>query len=503
MAARPQEDHLSDLPNGVLGHVLSFLDTKQAARAAVLYRHYRDVFASVHTLSFVQEQTSSSSSTGAASSRSDNHYEWDKEEQRRNAEFVALVDAAISCRRRCGGGDPGLRAFRGLLDAFHQSLAGHVDRWLSAAARTGGGAVEEITVDARRQERGICASERPDWYYLPSPYDDRNKEELKGESDGEDSDDFRNPKSRDRPCHVPRWLYSSCAATGGRLRTLCLGSCFLDLPRDANINFPSVETLTLTCIPDSGRDIQRLVSGCGRLADLTLDSCRRYKGPAPDEFALSFAGSSPAIVSCDIEFCGKRATSEEELANLPGFLGRFTVTRWLRLGSSCLGASIDKSNPSGLTPLPCIRHLELKGTLTCSSAMGAVARMLEQTPNLEFLTLLILPDVDEHPMPRTEVICDPEARLDVPDVLPAIPCLRNRVREMNIVQYQRGVPQRALLKLLLRVTSALEELYVVFPPGKYEIQSMLMGEIECWVMNRKQPPNLHFIINKSPVVSLI
>ena len=41
MAAGRQEDRLSDLPDGVLGHVLSFLDAKQAGRAAVLSRRYR------------------------------------------------------------------------------------------------------------------------------------------------------------------------------------------------------------------------------------------------------------------------------------------------------------------------------------------------------------------------------------------------------------------------------------------------------------------------------
>lgn len=118
-----------------------------------------------------------------------------------------------------------------------------------------------------------------------------------------------------------------------------------------------------------------------------------------------------------------------------------------------------------------------------------MARILELTPNLEVLTMLILPDVKELPRYRYrhEVVCDPEASLslDVPDV-PISRCFRDGVREMNVVhyQYQGRVPQRTLLKFLLGVATALEELYVVFPPGKFEVQSMLMGEIESWVMDR-------------------
>ncbi|CAL5047018.1 unnamed protein product [Urochloa decumbens] len=490
MDSGAQEDRLSDLPDGVLGHVLSFLSAKEAARAAVLSRRYRHVFSSVQTLSLVQEETSSSISTGASSD--DRRYEDDKHEQRRNDEFVALADAAFSCRRRCGGGaaDPGLRAFRVVFDAFHHSLSGHVDLWLSAAACNGAAAVEEITVDARAGgERGICARERPDWYFWSRPYD-WIKKELKDESDGEDGDDFRDPWTRDRAYRVPRWLFSSAA-----LRTLRLGSCFLDLPRDdAALHLPSVETLALTCVPDSGMDIQRLVSACGRLADLTLDSCRRVRavdvqGKRLRKLALRCCHGARLAVDASalraLEYKGPT-----ELADMARFLGQFTAARWLRLGAPSMGASIDKmSDPSSLVPLPCVRRLELKGTLSsttgAASAMAAVTRILELTPNLEALTLLILPDVDERPRCRDEVICDPKVGLDVPGVVPpVIPCLRDRVREMNVVHYQGCMEQRALLKVLLRAATALEELYVAFPPGKFEVQSMLMREIERWVMYR-------------------
>lgn len=62
--------------------------------------------------------------------------------------------------------------------------------------------------------------------------------------------------------------------------------------------------------------------------------------------------------------------------------------------------------------------------------------------------------------------------------------MRDRVREMNVVHHQGRVEQRTLLKLLLGAAAALEELYLAFPPGKFEVQSMLMTEIKRWVMDR-------------------
>lgn len=47
-------DRLSDLPDGVIGHVLSFLPTKEAARAAALARSWRHKFAYVDAISFVE-----------------------------------------------------------------------------------------------------------------------------------------------------------------------------------------------------------------------------------------------------------------------------------------------------------------------------------------------------------------------------------------------------------------------------------------------------------------
>lgn len=57
------------------------------------------------------------------------------------------------------------------------------------------------------------------------------------------------------------------------LRSLSLGSVRLTLP--AAIALPSLETLLLADVTESDheRSMQRLISGCPRLADLTLEAC--------------------------------------------------------------------------------------------------------------------------------------------------------------------------------------------------------------------------------------
>ncbi|KAL6851513.1 hypothetical protein ACP4OV_020446 [Aristida adscensionis] len=471
--------------------------------AAVLARRWRHAFADVHTLSFQQEEAMDPYDL-------DDSY-WSNMDQDRNSDFVALVNAALSCRRRCTGGaaagegrDPCLRAFRVAFDSFHHSLAGDVDRWLAVAAR--GGGAEEIQIDARRlgQPACACGSLRRAW--------------ETNDGDGDDAGDFPNPRSW--AYHAPRWLYSS------GVRTLCLGSCFLDLPAagaGAVVHLPRVETLTLRWIRDSGDDIQRLVSACPRLADLTLDSCRRvralavvgaprlrrlavrccrgarltvdapelraleYRGAVPGDSALSFVGSPPTILSCDIELCGEAPSSSDQakFADLTRFLERFAGGRRLRLGSSRLGSGIERSD-SGFPASPSLGKLELRGALTSSSAIDAVLKILRRAPNLEVLTLLILPDAQEQRCDQPPPVSfDRKAALGVvAGELPVIPCLRDRVREINVVHYQGRVAQRALLRLLLGAAAALEELCVVLPKGKYAVQAMLMGEIESWVINR-------------------
>ncbi|KAI4992032.1 hypothetical protein ZWY2020_040536 [Hordeum vulgare] len=56
IAGHERGDRLSSLRDVVLGHVLSFLDAKEIARATTLSRRWRDVLAIVHTVSLGLEQ---------------------------------------------------------------------------------------------------------------------------------------------------------------------------------------------------------------------------------------------------------------------------------------------------------------------------------------------------------------------------------------------------------------------------------------------------------------
>ncbi|CAN6227501.1 unnamed protein product [Urochloa humidicola] len=92
-----EQDRLSDLPDDLLGHILSFLPTEEAARAAVLSRRWRYTFANVHTISFEADFDGREHCWG------DDYTIIGECEERRsiyNGDFLDKVNAALLCRRR-------------------------------------------------------------------------------------------------------------------------------------------------------------------------------------------------------------------------------------------------------------------------------------------------------------------------------------------------------------------------------------------------------------------
>ncbi|CAL4979127.1 unnamed protein product [Urochloa decumbens] len=338
---------------------------------------------------------------------------------------------------------------------------------------------------------------------------------------------------------TPKSLFT-CAA----LRSLRLSRCGLDLP--STIALPSLVKLHLTRVTDQSGAMQRLVAACPRLADLTLEACdgvtdlsvpggarlRRLALQCCHELAAVAVGDSSElrvfeyhgavlepefltmhgprkIKLCTIDLCAQELSSgTPELDNLMYFLQPFTCVERLHLTSARLGCGIGhgafSSSALEFPAFPELRNLELTGMLPGDdiSATTAVTRILERTPRLETLSLFFLPEPHPDPvatnpymnyedpyMNDEETIhaahklrYDRHATLAVPDV--NIPCMRERMREINLVHYQGAMAQRMLAKFLLRNAPVVDEVWCEFARGPLSIQTKLMGEIEGWVLNK-------------------
>uniref|UniRef100_A0ACD5UGW2 Uncharacterized protein n=1 Tax=Avena sativa TaxID=4498 RepID=A0ACD5UGW2_AVESA len=307
-----RRDRITDLPDDVLGHVLSFLPTAEAGRAAALCRRWRYIFGHVHTVWYEEREGDGSSDWGSF------YFEANKFRTCRNA-LLTGISGALLCRRRCAGTHVPLRSVRLAFDDFKPAWdALHVDRWLNYVLQNSD---RELQLDLRFRLGPICAGDR---YRFANDNDDDT------DSDSDDDDDHQTGSGL---YLLPRRLFS-CAA----LKTLSLGHCRLKLP--AEVNLPFLETLRLTGIlNDSGRSVQRLVLSCPRLADLTLEAVRHlrtlfvlhrplrhfalrcchtaksvhvdasellsleYRGAVPADSLLTLHGSPPHQYSCTFHFC--------------------------------------------------------------------------------------------------------------------------------------------------------------------------------------------------------
>ncbi|VAH83158.1 unnamed protein product [Triticum turgidum subsp. durum] len=542
-----RDDRLSKLDDGVLGNILSFLPTKEAMRATALSTRWRDVFTSVHTVSLEQSEGTVSLANG--------------------------VNDVLLARYRHGCATVPIRslrvAFRYYSDGMND-LDSMIDRWISYAIQQSG---PELHLDLRLRADEICGrgyslrsaaeenqpgvqdDERASSRRSACSSDDENREvesllhALEGIALDAISDDEvettpppKRPwlrQQKDKLYTVPRSVFS-CAA----LRTLCLGCCKLDPPAGGT-NLPSLKALVLTHVADSARKIQRLISSCPFLADLTLEACARVRElsvldkrlrrltlrcchrlasviiDASELRALEYRGDVPAqpsfltmhhgprsLLSCRVDLCGGELTSEEDLTHLDEFLHHFGPTEHLHLTSARLGSGID--NDAFATRFPTflkLRHLELTGSLPHdddthgNAVVAAVARILGHAPNLEVLTLFFKTPPREKPerygiykeeefldTHHLKYDCDTIVLQTPPaDLLP--PCLR----EINLVNYQGGSAQRKLAKFLLGNVARLEALYCGFAEGPLWIQNKLMDEMRGWAMDKIEPNDMMFM----------
>jgi hypothetical protein len=122
-------------------------------------------------------------------------------------------------------------------------------------------------------------------------------------------------------------------------------------------------------------------------------------------------------------------------------------------------------------PFHNLTRLELGCRCTDPSAVRRVAGVLRQTPNLTALTIKLCWDKSR------EVVC--RRVLDVPNL--SVSCLRERVREMSVEQYHGLIPQKMLLKWLLRGALVVESVSVN-KDGGY-MPTDLVNEIKSWAVN--------------------
>ncbi|KAI5010590.1 hypothetical protein ZWY2020_012727 [Hordeum vulgare] len=502
-----RRDRISGLPDSVLGHVLSYLPNKEAGRAAALGRRWRDIFCSVHTISFEEEE-------------GEREEDWEtyfiEVEERRSCsnDLLDTISAALLRRRRRYGSTASglpvpLRRFGFTFDRYSHWDKVAVDQLLFDVLRH---ADKELHLDLRFLIGPICKRRNGD--------------------DGEwiiHHEDW---------AHIlPRRLFS-CTA----VRTLCLGHCKLNLPEA--INLPFLQTLRLTGIlgDDSGETIQKLISGCPSIADLTLEAndglekvvvldkrlrrlalrcCHNlkkasidaselmsldYSGAVPEESFLSLHGS-PAVSSCTIDFC-KATPTKPDLARFRRFLRMVSPSKHLRLHHRVLDAQFFAVFPS----FPSLTRLELHGPIRSSDTVDAVRMILEQTPKLEVVSL-DMDDPERRELEEGEETqeravyrerlnrrgadddhqqchqsCDDPVELIVPNPSSySIRCLRRRVKEINMVSYRCDVQHRVLASLLFRNALVLERMCVVFvKKGPSELQEQLMKEMESWVVAKPE-----------------
>ncbi|KAF7032718.1 hypothetical protein CFC21_112729 [Triticum aestivum] len=552
IAADAGSDRLSNLRDGVLGHILSFLETREAARAATLSSRWRHVMASVHTVSMSMEPLG----------RPVLGYGYDGRYDRNKARFIADVTAALfsrNSRPSPAAASAPLRALRVSMERYCPEDGSKVDQWVSYALWH---AAPEFGLDLRLGRGPICSgpcSLHPSHDDVAAdglvgnqavagnppksdPDDNRSlrahpKDDVPSSDDEETAARSWNPPSGEFTYTVPRGLFS-CAA----LRSLRLGYCRLSPP--AAISLPALEALHLTHIlEDEEEHVQRLISGCPRLADLTLEACgtvtavslldnthlRRlalrcchnlsslavdtpdlhsfeYRGAVPDTSILT-VGGLPSVTSCKVDICTIYPLEEAgELVKLGSFLHQLASTaKHLQLCSARMGSWF-----ADLPVLPALRHLELAGSVPRNDdpavVIAATSSILRRTPNLELLTLFFEEEapretewqwhsgLDHHAYvgrrSEGELLdahrlhyCEYDS-LDcalAPAMVP--PCLGSRVRKIELVHYQGGRAQRTLARFLLRNAAVLENLYCGFPAGPHWVQTELMREMEGWVVS--------------------
>ncbi|XBI08591.1 hypothetical protein VPH35_136299 [Triticum aestivum] len=226
---------------------------------------------------------------------------------------------------------------------------------------------------------------------------------------------------------------------------------------------PRVATTTMT----SSHSWTSILHGlalrcCHNLAGVTVDASElsvfEYRGAVPEITFLTTFGAKgwflamPSLASCTVDVCGGEVSSEE-LDRLTAFLQHFASAKHLRLRSARLGPGVGRSARTRLPTFTKLRHLELRGHLPHdddgATIIGTTSRILRHAANLEVLSLIFETGTttadDDGAVRRgryrhwkeVELLDAHILKYNRYNVLVApsvvIPCLANRLREINLV----------------------------------------------------------------------
>ncbi|TVU21062.1 hypothetical protein EJB05_30674, partial [Eragrostis curvula] len=208
---------------------------------------------------------------------------------------------------------------------------------------------------------------------------------------------------------------------------------------------------------------------CHSVTSVSLDASELrfldYRGAVPTRSLFTFRGSCKIVPSCTIDFCGPNLSGEDELGGFRMLLENFVEAKHLHLNSSRLGSITESVFFNCFPALSCLHKLELTGFLTGDT----ITRVLQQTPNLEVLSLALWHDSEYNPVA-------------IPDAA-AVLCLQQRLKEINLLYYQGTDAQRMLVQLLLGNALVLQALSVVFHEAWSGVQATLTDEIKQWVVS--------------------
>ena len=273
----------------------------------------------------------------------------------------------------------------------------------------------------------------------------------------------------------------------------------------ADLTLEACDKVTMLSLLDTR--LRRLaLRCCHNLASVTVDSSElqafEYRGSVPEDSFMTMRGASrsSSLMSCKIDICGEEVSSLVELTKLREFLQLFVDTKHLHLQSARLGSGLHNDTFIRFQEFSNLRQLEMMGCLPHDDAtiVRAMSRILQQTPELEVLSLVFQPEPepgDDERLPRgwlkeRELLDVHHLQYNRHDVLGVpsamITCLIYRVREINLVHYQGGRAQRTLAKFLLCNGLVLDKLYCGIVPGPLWIHTELRREIESWAMNKPE-----------------